>query len=206
VHELVGLPGESLLWRWQPQLRYHLIDVSCFSAAELAQREGLPALWFRLENAAGPNEMVAILDEVLAWLKRHEGFEAAREAFADLMRAMIVPVGPGVRVPADLLEVRNMLATRAERWVENWKREGLEKGLQQGLEKGLQQGLQEGRQEGRQEGEAAILLRLLQRRFGVLPGWATERVTRAETAILEEWSLRILDAGRLEDIVGKPPA
>jgi hypothetical protein len=190
VQELVGLDGDSLLWRWQPGMRYHLIDIGVFSAAELAEREGLPAFWFRLENADGPDETVAVLDELLPWLDAHEGFAAAREAFVDLLRAMIAPVGPGVRVPADLLEVRNMLATRAERWVENWKREAR----------------QEGRQEGRQQGEAAMLLRQMQRRFGVLPGWATERVTKADSTALEEWSLRILEAGSLEDVVGAPPA
>jgi hypothetical protein len=193
VHELVGLAEDSLLWRWQPQLSYHLIDASAFTAAELEQREGLPALWFRLENAAGPGEAVAVVDEVLDWLARHPGFSAARETFVDLLRAMIAPVGPGVRVPADLLEVRNMLATRAERWVQNWKREGLEKGRQEGL------------QEGRQKGAAALLLRQLQRRFGALPGWVTDRVNAADTTALEEWSIQILDAGSVEDVVGEPP-
>jgi hypothetical protein len=193
VRELVGLEGEALLWRWQPDILYHLIDISAFSAAELEQREGLPALWFRLENADGPDETVAVLDDLLAWLDVHPGFSAARAAFVALLRAMIAPVGAGVRVPADLLEVRNMLATRSEQWVQNWLREGEEKGRRLG------------RQEGLRQGEASMLLRLLQRRFGVLPGWATERVTSADSPALEEWSLRILDAGRLEDVVGDPP-
>jgi hypothetical protein len=193
VRELVGLEGQSLLWRWQPDILYHLINISAFSAAELEQREGLPALWFRLENADGPNETVAVLDDLLAWLDVHPGFSAARAAFVALLRAMIAPVGAGVRVPADLLEVRNMLATRSEQWVQNWLREGEEKGRRLG------------RQEGLRQGEASMLLRLLQRRFGVLPGWATERVTSADSPALEEWSLRILDAGRLEDVVGDPP-
>jgi hypothetical protein len=128
---------------------------------------------------------VAVLDDLLAWLDVHPGFSAARAAFVALLRAMIAPVGAGVRVPADLLEVRNMLATRSERWVQNWLREGEEK--------------------GRRLGEASMLLRQLQRRFGVLPGWAAERVTFADSPALEEWSLRILDASRLEDVVGEPP-
>jgi hypothetical protein len=48
---------------------------------------------------------------------------------------------------------------RAEAWKQQW----------------LQKGKQKDRQEGRQEGEAALLLRHLERRFGVLPGWARER-------------------------------
>ena len=47
-----------------------------------------------------------------------------------------------------------MLASRAEDWKRRW--------------------LQEGRLEGRLEGEAALLLRLLERRFGALPAGGSE--------------------------------
>jgi hypothetical protein len=78
-----------------------------------------------------------------------------------------------------------MLATRAEAWKQQW----------------LQEGRQEGEQRGRQEGEAALLLRQLERRFGALPGWARDRIAAADTAALEGWGLRILDAGSLEDVL-----
>jgi len=185
VHALVGLPEASLLWQWQPQLRYHLIDIRRFSAAALATREGLPALWFRLENAAGQDDVKVVVRELRAWLGAHPAFSSVEAVFVALLRAMIAPVDPAARLPADLLEVENMLAS--ERWVERWQREGEEKG----------------RQVGRQEGKAEMLLRLLQRRFGTLPAWATERVTSADTAALEDWSLRILDASNLEDVVGE---
>jgi predicted transposase YdaD len=61
--------------------------------------------------------------------------------------------------------------------------------------------LQEGRQEGRQEGEAALLLRQLERRFGALPDRARNRVAAADTAAIERWGLRVLDAGSLDDIL-----
>jgi predicted transposase YdaD len=83
-----------------------------------------------------------------------------------------------------------MLATKFERWQREW------------LQEGLQKGLQEGRQEGRQEGEAALLLRQLERRFGALPEPVRARVLAADTTVLEEWGLRILDAASLDEIVG----
>jgi hypothetical protein len=46
-----------------------------------------------------------------------------------------------------------------------------------------------------------LLLRQLERRFGVLPGWATDRVLAADTAMLEEWSERVLDAASLEEVL-----
>ncbi len=192
VSELIALPAESPLWHWQADLRYYLIEAGAFSEAELKAREGLPALWFRLETAPDPPRMAQAVDAVVDWLARHPGFPAVRAAFNELLGALMAPLEPGVSVPDDLQEKRNMLATRAERWIEQWKQEGLEAGRQEGL--------QVGRQEGLQAGEAALLLRLLERRFGALPGWATDRVRLADTETLEQWGLRIFDAGSLDDV------
>jgi hypothetical protein len=74
-----------------------------------------------------------------------------------------------------------MLATRAENWKQQW--------------------LQEGEQRGRREGEAALLVRQLERRFGVLPGWARDRIAIGDTVVLKEWGVRVLDANSLEDVL-----
>jgi hypothetical protein len=112
--------------------------------------------------------------------------------FIELLRNAAESLAPGTVVPNDFLEARNMLATRMEAWKqkqsEAWKLEGLQAGRQEGL------------QAGRQEGEAAFLLRLLERRFGVLPGWVRERVGAAETGLLEEWGLRVLEVGSLDEV------
>ncbi|MBF0348929.1 MAG: DUF4351 domain-containing protein, partial [Magnetococcales bacterium] len=65
---------------------------------------------------------------------------------------------------------------------------------------GRQEGEQIGEQRGRQEGEAAILTRQLQRRFGTIPDWASEKIAKAVLSALEEWSLRIFDAQSLDDV------
>jgi hypothetical protein len=197
LHKLVGLVADSPLWPWQPQVQYYLIDVGAFGDAELVAREGLPALWFRLENAVDTDAVVAVADALLAWLGRHPGFAMAQAVFAELLGAMVAPLHPGIRVPRDLLEMRSRLVTRAEQWAQNWKEEGLQAGLETGRQRGLQ--------EGQQRGKAALLLRQIQRRFGTLPAWVTDQVLAADIATLDEWGLRILDANRLEDVVGKPP-
>jgi flagellar biosynthesis/type III secretory pathway protein FliH len=108
----------------------------------------------------------------------------------------MAPLGPDVLMPEELLEMRNMLATR----IELWKQDCLLKGEQKGRQEGRQEGRLEGRQEGRKQGEAALLLRQLERRFGILPGWATDRVLAADTVMIEEWALRVLDAASLEAV------
>ncbi len=58
--------------------------------------------------------------------------------------------------------------------------------------KGIEQGIQ--------QGEAAILRRLMMRRYPSFPAWAEERLAKAGTADLERWSERIFDAERIEDV------
>jgi hypothetical protein len=65
---------------------------------------------------------------------------------------------------------------------------------------GIEKGIQEGLQQGFQQGEAFVLTRLLTRRFGPLPGWASERLAQASREDLEQWAERVLDAQRLEDV------
>jgi hypothetical protein len=158
-------------------MRYHLVDEGAFSEDDLAARDTLAALLFRLEASPDPERVVGLADAVLAWFVRHPGFDGLRPLFAELLGGLMEPLAPGVRVPEELLEVRNMLASRAEDWKRQWL------------------------QEGRLEGEAALLLRLLERRFGTLPAGARDRVAAADAAALEAWGLRVLDAASLDDVL-----
>ncbi|MBF0133139.1 MAG: DUF4351 domain-containing protein [Magnetococcales bacterium] len=58
----------------------------------------------------------------------------------------------------------------------------------------------DGEKDGKKTGKAKMITRLLQRRFGTMPDWASEKIAQAELPSLEEWSLRILDAQSLEDV------
>jgi hypothetical protein len=196
LRDLVGLAGDSPLWRWQPAMSYHIVDEGAFPEDDLAGRDALLALLFRLESSPDPAQAVVLTDALLAWFRRHPGFERVRSVFVEMLGAILAPLAPGVRVPDELLEMRNMLATRWEVW-EQQRQEGEQKAEQ----KGRQEGRQEGEQKGRQEGEAALLRRLLERRFGVLPDWARDRIAAADSAALEEWGLRVLDAGSLDDVL-----
>jgi predicted transposase/invertase (TIGR01784 family) len=75
-------------------------------------------------------------------------------------------------------------------------------GLEEGIVKGKQEGKQEGRQEGRIEGEAAMLIRLLERKFRPLPESARQRVSSADAETLLIWGERVLDANSLDEVWG----
>jgi hypothetical protein len=65
---------------------------------------------------------------------------------------------------------------------------------------GFKKGVEQGRQEGLQQGEVQVLRRQLTRRFGPLPEWAEERLTKADLAQLEVWADRVLDAETLDAV------
>ena len=165
------------------------VDEGAFSDDGLAARDTLPALLFRSESSPDPDQVVALADALVAWFVRYPGFEGLRSIFAELLGSLMGPLAPGIVVPEELLEVRSMLATRAENWKQQW------------LQEGEQRGRREGEQRGRREGEAALLVRQLERRFGVLPGWARDRIATGDTVALEEWGVRVLDASSLEDVL-----
>ena len=54
---------------------------------------------------------------------------------------------------------------------------------------------------GEARGEAALLRRLLERKFGSLPAWALERLESGDASNLQEWGLRLLDAISLEQVL-----
>ncbi len=74
-----------------------------------------------------------------------------------------------------------MLATRVAEWKQHWRLEG--------------------EQKGRQEGKAQVLLRLLERRFGSVPDPVRDRIARAELADLDQWIMRVLDAGSIDEVL-----
>jgi len=196
LRPLIGLPEGSPLWEWQPDMRYHIIDERRFGEADLAQRDGLLPLVFRVEAAVDPEQLVVVKAAARAWFAANPVPETLRLLFTELFRAAMAPLAPGVKVPDDLWENENVLAED----VEAWKQKVTQQARQEGRQEGWQEGRQEGWQEGRQEAEAAVLLRLLERRFGVLPGWVKERVTAAERGALAEWTLRVLEAGSVDDV------
>jgi predicted transposase YdaD len=69
------------------------------------------------------------------------------------------------------------------------------------IERGRAEGLKAGRKEGERTGEERSLLKLLRARFGALPEAALARVRAADSAQLEAWFDRALNATTLDDVL-----
>lgn len=99
-------------------------------------------------------------------------------------------------------DIEQLERNRSMPYITSVERIGIEKGIQEGLQLGMRQGMRQGLQQGLQQGEAAVLERLLQRRFGTLSAETRSRLENASLAELGQWADRILDADSLEQVFG----
>ncbi len=61
------------------------------------------------------------------------------------------------------------------------------------IEQGLQQGLQQGWRQ--------ILIRQIEARFGKIPKWAKKKIECADITAIEKWSIRLLKADTLKEVL-----
>ena len=69
-----------------------------------------------------------------------------------------------------------------------------------GMARGMATGMAKGVEKGRVEGASRLLKRQLERRFGVLPSWASEQLSHASEQDLETWGDAVLTAPSLEAV------
>ena len=81
-----------------------------------------------------------------------------------------------------------------------WRREAHTEGRMEGRVEGLSLG----RMEGLTEGRAGMFKDLMGAKFGPLPKWAADRIAKSSQADLDRWGKRMLSAGAIEEVLGKP--
>jgi predicted transposase YdaD len=187
-HDLVE-PLPEALAPFVPQFRYALHDISARTGAEIkgAVLTRLVQLALRHVFSAEPVER---LRELLALIAQIRDLDEATEIVYALLHYYVQ-----ANSRLDEQEVRTLLhetpfgETLMQTFIDRYR------------EQGRQEGRQEGWQEGRQEGEAAVLLRLMERKFGP-PGEAVrQRIAQADAETLLRWSERVLTADSLEAVL-----
>ena len=194
--ELIALPAQSPLWPWQPQIRYHVLDMGAEAAGLPAPRDSLADLLFRLEQDHPPEGLTALIGEVIDWFRRHPGHDTLKALFRELVVQAVAGIGVSVPIAEEMTEMQTRLATLGERWKRDW--------LAEGEAKGRAEGEATGEARGEARGEAKALIRLAEQRFGPLPAALRARITSADTGAIEDWLDRVLTATSLEGLFDIP--
>jgi predicted transposase YdaD len=103
---------------------------------------------------------------------------------------------------------RSTLETILRRWTDMpvdlrelpMVQEAMAEGRAEGFARGLAEGRAEGRAEGQVEGRAAVLLRLLEARFGALTPARVDAVTSLPAEALDELAVAVLGFGVIADL------
>ncbi len=66
-------------------------------------------------------------------------------------------------------------------------------------------GMERGLEQGRVLGKAQLLKRQLQRRFGDVPGWATDKIDAADESAIETWVDALFEAETVEAVFASQP-
>ena len=167
---------------YQPRQKYWLLDEGRIPDEALPDIHNTMAEIIRLETSPEPEDMRRVIARLVQNLAGPEYASLRRALTVWMKRVLLKRLLPGEEVPEinDLQEVETMLAERVEQWTSRWEQRGMQRGMQRG--------------------EAAVLERLLLKRFGSLDESVRLRLNTATLEQLEVWTDRILDAARIEDV------
>ena len=93
-------------------------------------------------------------------------------------------------------EIETIEEHKSMKYITSIERIGIAKGRVEGRVEGQVEGIAK----GRLEGESKLLKRQLERRFGALPAWATEKLSNASEPALEAWGEAVLSAPTLDAV------
>jgi Putative transposase, YhgA-like len=179
TRELIALSPDSALRPWQPQIRYYLLDMGAFPRGDLTRRTSVAALLFLLERRSSTEELEALVDEVVGWLRQHPDCADLRLLFTEVVRQACAEVGvtrPMLDDLEELEEMKSNLATIGKYWKRQWLAEG----------------------------RAEALVCLLAERFGTVRPSLRKQIRGADLVTLECWFKRAIVAPDLPSVFSEP--
>lgn len=198
LHSLIALPPGSILWPYQPQLRFRLLDEQHTSPNKLQLPEGLTALVLQSEQSRQPNDFLSLVSKLASYFQNEED-QALWHDFLTwwyqvLSRARKITLP---ELPEHPKEAQRMLEEQARKWFEEIDRRTLEMGVQQGLQQGLQKGVQQGLELARNQEKPRLqhlLLKILKLRFGDVVQEFEAAISNASVEQLGAWQEVIEDS------------
>ena len=159
---------------------------------DLLNETQLPPALALLQLIVLPNAATAQAAQNLLRTVKPRGEEAFQQIL-NLVEAILINKFP-------LLTTQEILAMLDIKTADIRQTRFYQEVLAEGREEGRQEGRQEGREEGRREAEAALLVRLLSRRLGVLLEAQTEQIRALSLVQLDQLSDEFFDLADLGDL------
>jgi hypothetical protein len=182
-------PAPGILGQSCPRFGYEVLDEKRVPPGRLGNPSNLMVALIRLEVSGSTEDLLEVTKDLAVQLPPGREPEL-RRAFASWVLRLLRRSHPGADIPERVeLEEIPMIEENLIRWNE------------QKLRKARQEGVSEGKKEGRLEGKRALLLRLLERRFGPLPAQIRERVEEISSSRkLDSLADKVLMAGSLQEV------
>lgn len=178
LQSLIGLPINSPLLKWQPQIHYSLLDENKYPEGKVGSLTG--AL-FRIENSRNISELKRNIGKL--WQDHPEILQHIRKTMVTWIVDVIFPK-KGLKLNRKLIEEATedpqMLCTRVSEWEREIEENGRKEGLKLGSEKTFR--------------------KVLSVRFGPLPDWAEEKIQHADEAQIDQWIENLMQADKLEEV------
>ncbi|MBF0184641.1 MAG: Rpn family recombination-promoting nuclease/putative transposase [Magnetococcales bacterium] len=183
---LALIDADEAITPWLLNFRFPVVDLSVIPNQRLAQESRLYAGFLALKyGTRDPKEQMEVLEELILAMVN------APDLFVSMVLYLLTTF-PYLREEHVRQIVSRVKPQEEAEMMSQFAQEILAKNKPEWLSV------------GRQEGEAKILIRQLQKRFGDLPPWANQKVADADSATLENWSIRLLDAKSLEEVFADP--
>ena len=190
IYELIA-PTSPFLAKYQPHLRYFLVDER-HEPEENLQNESAATLFVRMERRDDLQDLFLDITRFMTKFSGPKYLSLRRALTVWVKRVLRQRLDENVQIPdvTELEEVVAMLTERLPLFSEKW------------ISEGRKEGRMEGEARGEAKGRAAILNRLLTKRFGkhIVDLHLEDRLINSSPEQLDVWAERILDAKTIDDV------
>jgi hypothetical protein len=156
------------------QFDFDVLDLKRLKAREFVARQNIAALALAARMRIQPEEKMRIVRDFFISLASTEAGDAEKELVSGFFSAyQPLTRKEGLQLNRQLGKLEAETKEKVMRLTNPFIELGIQKGMREGMREGRREGIREGRREGalvgRRAGEVDLVLRLIQRRVGILP-------------------------------------
>ncbi len=178
---------------------FDIVDLTSLDAEAFLKLKNLAALALAARMRFNPQNPVELAYDFFLSLAAARAHKSEKQMVAGFFSAYL-PLGQNeslqLQTKLDKVKpgkLREKVMKLTNPFIDLGFNDGIAKGMAQGIEKGLAQGIEKGIEKGRREGESNLVLRLLERRFGILPASQKKLIAKLDLPKLEALGESLLE-------------